>query len=156
MRPYSRLAILCGAVLLISAAGAARSTKDADLGLSKTSVFSTPVPAAAAPAGKEPGESRPEAPYFEGIPPAVPHAVEPFLPLTIGGNMCLDCHDVPEMAGKTVEPGEPPPIPSSHYVDLRRSPGQAGKRLVGARFVCTQCHARMTSATPLVGNTYRP
>jgi len=152
----TRLAIGCGAVLLAAAAGSPRSVKDSDLGLSKTSVFSTPAPSIASEVDKAPGESSPEAPAFEGAPPAIPHAIEDFLPIRIGGNMCLDCHDNPELLGKEIGPGDPPPIPRSHYLDLRNKPGQASDHPVGARFVCVQCHARMTTAPPLVGNTFRP
>lgn len=136
---------------LIHACGA---VDDRELGLSKTSVFSTPDPIVATMEAKEPGESEPLEPYFSGSPPVIPHQVEDFLPIQLENNLCLDCHDQPDQIGEEREEGEPTPIPASHYTDLRHSPEQVTQELIGARFVCTQCHAPQTGAEPLVVNTY--
>ena len=44
-------------------------------------------------------------------------------------------------------------IPVSHYTDQCNAPGKMGKELVGARYVCTQCHVPQANAKPLVDNT---
>ena len=69
--------------------------------------------------------------------------------------MCLECHDLPDQIGQEPAPGEPSPMPASHYTDLRRSPDEVTQEVIGARYVCTQCHAPQTNAQPLVANTYR-
>jgi nitrate reductase cytochrome c-type subunit len=77
--------------------------------------------------------------------------VEDFLPITQKQNACLDCHAVKEK-----KPGEPPPIPPSHYTDYRNAPGRVGGQVVGARYVCVSCHAASTDAPDLVENRFRP
>ncbi len=155
----SRILLAITAVAVLALAGFAgeekKTVEDAELGLSKTSVFDTPDPVVAPNQGKEPGENELLEAYFSGSPPMISHQVDDFLPLKIGENMCLDCHLLPEMIGEKVEAGEPTPIPASHYTDLRRSPDKVTKELIGARFTCVQCHRPQADAKPLVANTYK-
>ena len=146
-------AALVPAIVALAYAGVA--VDDSTLGLSKTSVFSTPDPIVPKSEAKEPGENTTGDAYFPGSPPVIPHQIEDFLPIGLESNLCVDCHDLPDQIGREPEEGEPTPMPASHYTDLRRSPEKVGKNLIGARFVCTQCHAPQTDAEPLVINTYR-
>ena len=119
------------------------------LGLSKVSVFETPAPDATVVNTSEPGD-RPAVPRsFPEQPPIVPHGIVEFLPITIGDNQCMDCHEVEEK-----EAGEPTPVPESHYVDYRNAPGATGDELAGARYICTSCHVSPGGNAPLVENTY--
>jgi cytochrome c-type protein NapB len=153
--------MLAGCAITLSLVGAALAEKaveaveDDKLGLSKTSVFSTPEPVAATVTAEPPGENQALGAYFSGAPPLIPHQLEDYLPIRTTENLCLDCHLLPEQIGTRPEPGEPTPIPASHYTDLRRDPGKLTKKLSGARFVCTQCHAPQSNTSPLVVNTYR-
>jgi cytochrome c-type protein NapB len=126
---------------------------DAELGLSKESVFSTPEPIVPATKAKDPGENETREAYFSGAPPVIPHLVEDSLPIKVGENMCMDCHDLPDQIGVKREHGEPTPMPESHYMDLRRSPDKVTKKVIGARYFCVQCHAPQADAEPLVANT---
>jgi cytochrome c-type protein NapB len=142
-------------ILLATACVPEQSVEDSQLGLSKDSVFSTPEPIVAVNEANEPGENATQEAYFSGSPPVVPHQVEDFLPIRVGENMCLECHDLPDQIGQEPEPGEPGSMPASHYTDLRRSPDEVTQQVIGARYDCTQCHAPQTNAQPLVANTYR-
>ena len=157
MRSRILLSIATLTVLAFCVSCAGDETKavdDAELGLTKTSVFSTPDPVVAASLGKDPGENESLGAYFSGSPPMVSHQIADFLPIKLDENMCLDCHLLPDEIGTETEAGDPTPIPASHYTDLRRNPGEVTQELIGARFTCTQCHVPLTDATPLVANTY--
>ncbi|HEX9289280.1 MAG TPA: nitrate reductase cytochrome c-type subunit [Anaeromyxobacteraceae bacterium] len=130
-------------------APAAAPIPDSALGLSKTSVFDAPAPPRVKPNDSAPGELPVLTRPYAGAPPRVPHDLESFLPITPRSNACADCHSVAEK-----EPGQPTPMPASHYVDLRNAPGQRGDKVAGARWVCTACHAPLTDAKPLVGNAF--
>lgn len=122
--------------------------KDDSLGLAKGSVFAVPTPPAVQPERSEPGE-KPVAPRaFAGAPPVAPHELVDYTPITRKANACLDCHQIPGPK----EAGQPTPLPPSHYVDLRRSPGRELKSVAGARWVCTACHVSRTDQPPLVQN----
>jgi cytochrome c-type protein NapB len=142
-----------GAALAVacSSSGTTAPTPDASLGLAKGSVFDTPAPPAVKVNESSPGERPPLPRPYATAPPRIPHAVADFLPITRKQNACLDCHAV-----KDKKPGEPTPIPSSHYVDLRNAPGQVGNQLAGARYVCVSCHVARTDAPDLVENRFRP
>ncbi|MEA2029232.1 MAG: nitrate reductase cytochrome c-type subunit [Campylobacterota bacterium] len=100
---------------------------------------------------------------FQDAPPMIPHSTEGLLPITIKNNMCTSCH-MPEVAPAM----KATPIPASHFTDFRpltdiakdgkiSKNGKAvdntssdklehvttkeSKKLVGARFNCTLCHA---------------
>jgi len=121
------------------------------LGLSKTSVFEAPAPPAVKPNDSAPGELSVVPRPYKLAPPRVPHALADFLPITAKQNACADCHSVKEK-----EPGQPTPIPASHYTDYRNGPATPGDKVAGARWVCTACHVPLTDAKPLVGNAFRP
>lgn len=146
------LAVVLG---LVGIAIAQSANDDKDLGLDKHSVFDTPDPIVAVDTAAEPGESQLLGKYFSEAPPLIPHQIKEFLPITIENNQCAECHDQPDMIGKKIDEGDPTPAPASHYTDLRRDPGKVTGKLIGARYVCTQCHAPQEDAKPLVENTYR-
>jgi nitrate reductase cytochrome c-type subunit len=124
---------------------------DADLGLSKGSVFDAPTPAMVKANDSNPGESPLLPRPYVIAPPRIPHAVADFLPITQKQNACLDCHAVKER-----KRGDPTPIPPSHYTDYRNAPDRVADQVVGARHVCVSCHAVKTDAPNLVGNRFRP
>ena len=124
---------------------------DAELGLSKGSVFDVPTPPAVKANESNPGEGPPLPRPYVIAPPRVPHAVGDFLPITQKQNACLDCHAVKEK-----KQGDPTPIPPSHYTDYRNAPDRVGGQVAGARYVCVSCHAATTGAPNLVGNRFRP
>ena len=155
MRFHKKAWIAAAMVMaLMAIAHAQKAVDDSKLGLSKTNVRATPDPIVPVSDAKEPGENKTSEAYFAGSPPLISHQVDDFLPIRIEENMCLDCHDLPDVIGEEREPGDPTPIPASHYTDLRRNPGKVTKKLIGARFTCVQCHAPQTNAAPLVVNTY--
>ncbi len=126
-----------------------------DFGLSKVSVFDNPDPLVTTQAGREPGENEALGAYFDESPPLIPHLVADYLPITIKDNQCLDCHDAPDRIGKKLGRDEEPPMPASHYTDLRNAPHKVTGKPIGARFVCTQCHAGQQETEVLVESTYR-
>jgi len=147
------------ATLVLAAAAAPPATApppgvpDSSLGLSKTSVFDAPAPAAFAhgqlPAGKS--ELLPRA--FPGAPPQVPHRVSKYLPITREDNRCADCHDDPDHFDGGVAKGKPVPMPRSHYVMVAGEGGEVPE-LSGRRHVCVTCHVPQASVPDLVANTY--
>jgi cytochrome c-type protein NapB len=141
------IAVSGGTLLAVQSPGIA----DRELSLSKTSVFEVTAPAADEPNDSDPGD-RPVTPAdFPEQPPRVSHGVGDFLPITFDDNQCIDCHAVEEK-----EEGEPTPIPASHYTDLRNAPEEVGDEVVGARYVCTACHAVPGDDAPLVENGFVP
>jgi len=143
------------AFLLLACAGrpprpdAPPPLSDTSLGLAKTSVFDAPAPPPVKQNDSTPGELPVLPRPFAGAPPRVPHDLDAFLPITPKSNACADCHSVTEK-----EPGQPTPMPASHYTDLRNAPEKRGAVVVGARWVCTECHLASTDAKPLVGNAF--
>ena len=113
------------------------------------SVFDTPAPERTKPNLSEPGDL-PLPEHFPELPPVVPHGVKDHLPITLTENACADCH----VYQGEKEPGEPTPVPRSHYVDFRNAPGQEQKKLVGARYNCVSCHVSPGSNALLVGNRF--
>jgi len=142
-----------GAVLAAGCSTSAPTSPipDAGLGLSKGSVFDVPTPPLAKANASNPGELPPLPRPFAIAPPRVPHAMGDFLPITQKQNACLECHAV-----KAKKPGEPTPIPPSHYTDYRNSPDRISAQVVGARYICVSCHAAQTDAPNLVENRFRP
>ncbi len=122
---------------------------DSELGLSKTSVFDAPAPPQFQYNQSEPGESQVLPRAYPGAPPLIPHEVSEFLPITREDNQCVDCHATDEG-----ESGGPPPMPPSHYIDMRGAPGVVRETIAGARFVCTTCHVPQATLSPLVGNAF--
>jgi cytochrome c-type protein NapB len=124
---------------------------DVRLGLAKGSVFDVPAPPSVKPNDSAPGEGPVLPRPYLIAPPRIPHAVGDFLPITPKQNACVDCHAIKEK-----KPGEPTPIPPSHYTDYRNAPDRPGSQVVGARTLCISCHAAGTDAPDLVENRFRP
>lgn len=106
---------------------------------------------------EDPGESELLERAFPDAPPQIPHSVEEMLPIALGDNECLECHD-PENAGE-----DDIPFPESHLSrpviaeGPRGSPMASvvkayrkGDDLVGARYLCSTCH------TPQAKNVRTP
>ncbi len=158
MKLHKGTLIMVAIILLLAGAGCAdkvEEIEDSRLGLSKTGVYATPDPVLAGISAGEPGENDTVDAYFSAAPPMIPHLIEDFLPIRIGENMCIECHDIPDSIGSERAAGDPTPMPASHYTDLRNDPGNMTGQVIGARFTCVQCHAQQSDAEPLVANTYR-
>ena len=136
-------------------AASANGIAATDMGLSKTSVFDTPEPQTFAYSDKFPGSSTVLPRAYPNAPPQIPHNIDSFKPITAANNACVGCHTNPSLWGKEIPKGTPTPIPESHYTDLRNKPDTVGKQLVGARYVCTQCHVPQANVGVLVGNTFK-
>jgi len=143
------LLILGAALAGCSTSGSSAPIPDASLGLAKGSVFDAPTPPAVKLADGAPGEAPVVPRPYVNAPPRIPHAMGEFLPITQKQNLCIECHAV-----KDKKPGEPTPIPVSHYTDSRNAPDRAGREVVGARYVCVSCHAGKSDAPELVGNSF--
>lgn len=148
--------LIAGVLTLASSSGFAddaNAISDEELGLSKTSVREEAAPEAYTFNPRPPGtnDTLPRA-YFNA-PPQIPHNIDRLTPVTAKSNQCRGCHDKPQMWGMKRK-GLPTPIPQSHYTDLRRDPGTVTNKLIGARFVCTQCHVPQASTAPLVQNMF--
>lgn len=125
-------------------------TPDTKMGLSKTSVFDAPAPDVTLKNRSEPGELPLLARGFPEQPPMIPHGIDEFVPITLAENQCADCHAEAEDL-----PGEPTPIPRSHYVDLRNAPDDVQGTIVGVRYNCVSCHVSPTENKLLTGNTFK-
>ena len=149
--------LLAGFALMASGVGSSYADpaiKTNDMGLSKTSVFDVPTPEVYRYGAIPPGQSKLLPRSYPGAPPQVPHDISDFLPITVQSNMCISCHNQPELWGKKREIGTPTPIPPSHYTDLRNAPGKVTENLINARFNCNQCHVPQVGGPPLVENTF--
>ncbi len=143
-------AIAVGSLLLVNSLLAqGESTPDKEIGLSKVSVFDTPVPDRILWNTTDPGDLALPPRSAPEHPPVIPHGVPEFLPITFEDNQCIDCHAV-----ETKESGEATPITQSHYEDLRNSPGTFGDTVVGARFNCVSCHVSLSDNALLVDNFF--
>lgn len=143
------LAALALGAALAAAPGPTRSVPDRDVGLARTAPMEVAPPPRVKENDSAPGDRpvRPRA--YPGAAPAVPHGIADLLPITRTANACVDCHAVPEK-----KPGEPTPIPPSHYVDWRNAPGKRGEQVAGARWVCTACHVPQQDVAPLVESPF--
>ncbi len=149
MKPSLILAALLASALGAGPAAAADAGVDAaQLGLSKTDIDTNPEPAAFEYRQADPynGGVLPRA--YPGAPPQVPHSLEGLVPITRDSNACLACHQQPEQVGKKKVKGEPTPLPTSHYTDVRHN------TLYMGRYNCTQCHTPQAEVKDLVGNTF--
>lgn len=140
--------------LSVGSAYADDTISDSDMGLSHTSVFETPEPDAFAYSSAFPGASDALDRSFPQAPPQIPHSVEGLLPINASANSCKGCHDQPGRIGTEKMKGLPTPMPASHYTDLRRAPDQVTGKMIGARYICTQCHAPQADVKPLVENKF--
>lgn len=119
---------------------------DDAMGLSKTSVFVDPAPAAFDYPAERPGAGQTYERSYHTAPPMIPHDISAFIPITREKNLCVGCHVNPAMLGQAVPKGVPTPVSASHYADAK-----AGT-LDGGHHVCTQCHAPQAKVEPLVQN----
>jgi cytochrome c-type protein NapB len=140
-------------VSLVSVAHAEGGIKDSKMGLSKSSVFDVPAPKSFDYQGVMPGNDPVYKRAYPGAPPQIPHNIELMMPVTAAVNYCLSCHGHSAALGQPLQ-GKATPIPASHYTDLRNTPDKVGKALVGARYVCTQCHVPQADVAPLVKNKF--
>lgn len=147
------LFISLSALTLPKTALSENAVNDTDMGLSKTSVFDTPTPEQFKYSDKFPGTSQVLPRAYSGAPPQIPHNIDSFKPVTAKNNMCMGCHNNPSMRGKAVK-GMATPMPESHYTDQRHTPDKVSDQIVGARYVCTQCHVPQADAKILVDNTF--
>jgi cytochrome c-type protein NapB len=134
-----------------TSSGPVTPVADGTLGLAKGSVFDTLTPPVVKANESAPGEQPPLPRPYPIAPPRIPHAMADFLPITVKENACLGCHE-----SKEKKPGEPTPMPPSHYTDYRNAPGKVGSRVAGSRYVCVSCHTARTDAPDLVENRFRP
>ena len=139
--------------LLCVGVQAAPAIKDDSLGLAKTSVNDSPASEKFSYSKDFPGSSTVLPRAYSGAPPQIPHNIESFLPVTAKNNACKMCHHNPAMIGKKAK-GQATAMPASHYTDQRHAPGKMSTELVGARYVCTQCHVPQANVKPLVKNTF--
>ena len=105
---------------------------------------------------------------FQDAPPMIPHDTDGMLPIKIGDNQCLGCHEpaVAASMGAT-------PVPSSHFTNFRPSVSSDGinfsrsvdtmknevaiketTHIQGARFNCSQCHAPQSQGNLAVENNF--
>jgi len=129
------------------------SIETKDMGLSKTDIFESPTPKPFTFPDNFPGNGKTLPRAYPNAPPQIPHNIISFKPITKTNNMCLGCHNNPAMIGQKVK-GMPTSIPLSHYTDVRNKPNIQGKNLVGARYVCTQCHVPQANVDTLVENDF--
>jgi len=143
------------------------------LGLRKTDLYSEKdetTPMKTQYSSDAPGTSQRLARAFQDAPPMIPHSVEGLLPIKAGNNQCLGCH-MPEVASSVGAI----PIPKSHFTDFRPKHKFDGKKfekaidnlknevaiskpkkkLVNARFNCSQCHAPQSRGDLAVSNTFQ-
>ncbi len=125
-------------------AGSDDGIPDDVIGLVHRDIREVPVPDAVYDNLSEPAERPLPERWNDVSPPVIPHGIADFLPITSADNGCVDCHETDD-----VTPGEPTPIPESHYRDLRNAPDTPGDTIAGARYVCTSCHVPQTDANPL-------
>jgi cytochrome c-type protein NapB len=146
--------LLGGIALAVQPVVAGEKVPADEMGLSKTSVFATPTPQAPTYPTSPPGTVEPLPRAFPDAPPQIPHEIATLLPITRANNACLQCHDKPYLIGQELPPTQPTPMPTSHYTDLRNNPDLVTGKVIGSRFVCSQCHAAQAEAPPLVENTF--
>ena len=111
---------------------------------------------------------------FENAPPMIPHDIEGMLPITIGNNQCVMCHDPAVAASMGAIP-----FPKSHLTNFRPETKlsedgtmlQEGKHLdntidikvvekpletlSGTRFNCSQCHAPQSEGANTPKNNFK-
>jgi len=95
MKTFPFLATL-GLILTFTGPAFGDAIDELNMGLSKTSVFDTPTPAAYNYSDAKPGWNDPLPRAWKDAPPQIPHRVDEFLPVNAEDNQCLDCHDVPK------------------------------------------------------------
>jgi len=138
------------------------------LGLRKTTLYNESVKPHGTSYGKEyAGSGYKIERAFQDAPPMIPHDVEGMLPITINNNQCITCHDPMVAADMMATPYPPSHMtnfrpPSSYAIKGENTSSETlahisivkEKKLVGARFNCTQCHAPQDTGVLAVPNTF--
>jgi cytochrome c-type protein NapB len=143
--------LLIGFVAVFATACATSQTgpvADNEIGLSKTSVFDDPAPAAFEYPKTEPSAATVLPRSWNSAPPQIPHKIEAFEPITANKNLCVTCHDKPGLIGKKTK-GIPTSMPESHYDTVE---GKMTRN--NGRHICTQCHAPQAEVGELMRNTF--
>ncbi len=120
---------------------------DAELGLSKSSVYDVPIPDIVTYVGGDPGANARQERSYASAPPMITHSIQDMTPIRQDFNLCRDCHVQPDLIGQPLEKGMPIPAPRSHYVENT-------KDLYMGRWNCTQCHRPQADVKPLVESTF--
>lgn len=129
---------------------------DSKMGLAG-SVFDTPDPLRFSYSSTDPDKADTTLPVaFSDAPPQISHSIDTVTPITLVKNKCLKCHDDQGLwkKGEKKDKDEASAMPASHYTDLRRAPGDVGKKLTGTRYFCIQCHVPQAEVKPLVENDF--
>jgi len=125
---------------------------EASVGIGADGVFNDPSPSTFDYPTTEAGKSDRVAKSYHTAPPMVPHTVAEYLPITMETNECMECHDKPKLIDREYVKGKKLAMPQDHYGGFG---GKGDKDEVsGARYTCSQCHAPMSDAQPLVENTF--
>lgn len=125
---------------------------ETSVGIGADGVFNDPSPSTFDYPTTKAGESDRMAKSYHTAPPMVPHTVAEYLPITMETNECMECHDKPKYIDKEYVKGNKLSMPESHYGGF----GGTGDKdeASGALYTCSQCHAPMSGAQPLVENTF--
>ena len=89
----------------------------------------------------------PEARGFVHQPPMIPHTVRDYR-ITTTHNKCMECH-----SWQTYREHKATKISMTHFRDRT---GADTATVSPLRYFCTQCHAALADAKPLVENTFKP
>ena len=81
-------------------------------------------------------------------PPMIPHSIAGMVPIKVGKNMCLNCHDRNNAKALGVVP-----MPKDHYVDNFEG-DKPIHRVAGSRYFCTTCHAPQANIPVAVENKF--
>ena len=139
------LLVACGAETATVEApppAAAKAVPETAIGLYEGTIFDTLTPDAVTWEDRMPGSGEVLTRMVSGAPPAIPHGMTDFLPITREENGCIECHlsDDPDE--------EAPQLPDDHRTDLRAAPEVVGDATTPARWVCTACHVPVSDAKP--------
>jgi cytochrome c-type protein NapB len=95
-----------------------------------------------------PGKVKPFKKSFVTAPPMIPHSIAGMVPIRVGHNMCLNCHDRNNAKALGVVP-----MPKDHYVDNFEGDKKI-HRVAGSRYFCTTCHAPQANIPVAVENKF--
>jgi cytochrome c-type protein NapB len=155
---YLVTSILAGLLLIsfgLSSQALDFTVNDAEIGLSKESVFDIPTPEINVYSSIEPGELERLPRAYTTLPPQVGHSFDEYLPITLEENACLDCHDrrkYLKREGWNWQVGRKLPMPDDHYGSFSQQGGS--EAVAGSRYNCNQCHVPLSDAKPLVPSTF--
>ncbi|AZV46253.1 nitrate reductase [Nautilia sp. PV-1] len=95
-----------------------------------------------------PGKVKTYKTSFVTAPPMIPHSVKGMVPITVGNNMCLNCHLPSNAKAMGVTP-----MPADHFVDNFAGDKKEPK-VAGSRYFCTTCHTPQAKLNPVVENKF--